>query len=875
VALPIALSHLTVTDGDDAYPAGFTLTVMNGSNYSRSGNTITPNANFVGTLSVPVRVNDGSADSNTFNLAVNVVSSNQPPVITGQTPNPLQATAGVALPIALSNLTVTDPDDTYPSGFTLTVSGGANYSLSGNTITPTSTFTGGLSVPVRVNDGAANSNTFNLAVNVSPANQPPVIVGPIPAQTGVEDAPFQLRDAAGAVTTLVPFFRDPNSGDTLTYQVTGLPSSLTANAATGQITGTPRPADVRAAPYVVAVTASDGKAPASSLPRQTFNLTISARDRADVSLTITGTPAPALVDTPVEWRFAVANAGPIASGGVALTAEFTGNPFGFTELAGCTVTPVADRQQLACTLPAIAAGTTSTLVLRGTTAQDGDVYVTGSVAGAPGSPLDPVAANNAAVATVHIARVASPGPAQQLAASSSTGIATGDVDGDTFVDVVLAGPTGVSVHLNIVDPQNSARRKLTDLPLAIGPATAVSNVLLADLDGDLDLDLVATNDTGGSNTVYTNGGSASFTPSATLGGGTTSGAASADFDGDGRADLVFSNSGASTVHLNRGGGTFGPAVTLGNDDSRDVLALDADLDGLTDLVFANANGPSRYYRNVGAGSFAPGVVVDSAAARSVATGDFNRDNRPDLVFGVRDSATGPPSNPVYQNNPGGAGSAVFVLVTKLGAAPTTRVRTADLDADGLVDVIALNTTGTHQVYRGNGAGGFTLHPVQFSADATGGMSAAKLSVDASIDIATGGTAGGAVFFNDGRGGLGRGDTAAPVIQLLGQSPVTIEFGATYQDAGATATDDVDGNITARIVTANPVNTAIVGAYTVSYDVMDSSGNAATRVTRNVQVAAREGTGGGGGGATGPVAALALLAWLIAIRLRRYRLAKSS
>jgi hypothetical protein len=132
-----------------------------------------------------------------------------------------------------------------------------------------------------------------------------------------------------------------------------------------------------------------------------------------------------------------------------------------------------------------------------------------------------------------------------------------------------------------------------------------------------------------------------------------------------------------------------------------------------------------------------------------------------------------------------------------------------------------------------------------------------------------------VLFNDGRGGLGRGDTTAPVIQLVGQSPVTVEYGATYQDAGATASDDVDGNISTRIVTSNPVNTAILGAYTVTYDVMDSSGNAAARVTRNVQVGAREGTGGGGGGAMGPVAALLLLAWLIALRVRRHRLASSS
>jgi MYXO-CTERM domain-containing protein len=54
-----------------------------------------------------------------------------------------------------------------------------------------------------------------------------------------------------------------------------------------------------------------------------------------------------------------------------------------------------------------------------------------------------------------------------------------------------------------------------------------------------------------------------------------------------------------------------------------------------------------------------------------------------------------------------------------------------------------------------------------------------------------------------------------------------------------------------------VNTALVGSYAITYDVTDSSGNAAAQVTRAVRVAPREGTGGGGGGANDMLA----LAWL--------------
>jgi len=79
------------------------------------------------------------------------------------------------------------------------------------------------------------------------------------------------------------------------------------------------------------------------------------------------------------------------------------------------------------------------------------------------------------------------------------------------------------------------------------------------------------------------------------------------------------------------------------------------------------------------------------------------------------------------------------------------------------------------------------------------------------------------------------DTTIPVITLSGDATVTIWVGAVYTDAGATATDNYDGNITDNITIVNPVNTAIVGSYTVTYNVSDTAGNAATQITRTVNV----------------------------------------
>ena len=79
------------------------------------------------------------------------------------------------------------------------------------------------------------------------------------------------------------------------------------------------------------------------------------------------------------------------------------------------------------------------------------------------------------------------------------------------------------------------------------------------------------------------------------------------------------------------------------------------------------------------------------------------------------------------------------------------------------------------------------------------------------------------------------DTTTPVITLIGDSQVNIEVGSAYTDAGATATDNYDGDLSSQIVVVNNVDVNMLGSYTVTYSVSDSSSNAATVVTRTVNV----------------------------------------
>ncbi|WP_197466587.1 DUF5011 domain-containing protein, partial [Oleiphilus sp. HI0080] len=79
------------------------------------------------------------------------------------------------------------------------------------------------------------------------------------------------------------------------------------------------------------------------------------------------------------------------------------------------------------------------------------------------------------------------------------------------------------------------------------------------------------------------------------------------------------------------------------------------------------------------------------------------------------------------------------------------------------------------------------------------------------------------------------DTTIPVITLLGSDPVDHEVGTVYTDAGATASDNIDGVITGNIGVTGSVNASVIGTYSLTYNVQDSSGNAAATVTRTVNV----------------------------------------
>ena len=82
------------------------------------------------------------------------------------------------------------------------------------------------------------------------------------------------------------------------------------------------------------------------------------------------------------------------------------------------------------------------------------------------------------------------------------------------------------------------------------------------------------------------------------------------------------------------------------------------------------------------------------------------------------------------------------------------------------------------------------------------------------------------------------DTTAPVITLIGSTVIELTVGDTFTDQGATATDNVDGDLTSSITSTSTVNTSVVGFYYVLYSVTDAAGNSAAEYREiNVRAAA--------------------------------------
>ncbi len=278
------------------------------------------------------------------------------------------------------------------------------------------------------------------------------------------------------------------------------------------------------------------------------------------------------------------------------------------------------------------------------------------------------------------------------------GVTAVDLSGDGLRDLVVSG--GAAVHVLLNQGEGSFAPPI-EYPHDQSPQV----VTAADLDGDGDFDLATGSDLGNRISVMLNQGDGSFAPPVHTPVGAVTQIGTADLNGDGKLDLVYTAGSMVSVSLNEGGGTFGPTTSVGLGDT---------------FVFADLNGDGK---------------LDLAAANTSTKGAL-----------------------VWMGNGDGTFGASSAYAAGLLPSPKA-ITAADLDGDGKLDLAALKTNTSFAsevlVLRNNGNGTFAA-PVTYGEvgdDAARSLTALDLDGDArpELAVANGEYAGLDVLRNAGNG----------------------------------------------------------------------------------------------------------------------------
>ena len=192
-----------------------------------------------------------------------------------------------------------------------------------------------------------------------------------------------------------------------------------------------------------------------------------------------------------------------------------------------------------------------------------------------------------------------------------------------------------------------------------------------------------------------------------------------DFNGDGRSDLFWRNdNGLVGDWLGSVSGTVSPnagmPLTGVSTDWHLAATGDFDGDGRSDLLWRNDNGALGTWRATAAGGFTVTPALTSVPTdwKVAGTGDFNGDGRVDILWRNVDGTVGDWLSVAGGGFASNAGS--------VAAVPTSWkvVGTGDFNGDGRDDILWRNIDGTIGNWFGNANGGFTYNPVSVSAAPT-------------------------------------------------------------------------------------------------------------------------------------------------------------
>jgi uncharacterized protein (TIGR03437 family) len=302
------------------------------------------------------------------------------------------------------------------------------------------------------------------------------------------------------------------------------------------------------------------------------------------------------------------------------------------------------------------------------------------------------------------------------------GIATADMNGDGFSDVVVGDGT-ISILLRNPKAQLNAAVNYT-----LQSGSQAREVALGDLNGDGKNDVVAASQiiengatVGGTVDVALNNGDGTLgTQHSYALGAPPSGIVMGDFNGDGKPDVAVGLSGGESVLLGNGDGTLQPAVnySVGNFSVFSTVIGDFNGDGKLDIVAGvgtdyTAPGALVLLPGNGDGTFQNAVTIQVGSPAgtpiALATGDVNGDGIPDIVASVYGQ-----NNSIVVLLGNGNGTFRQQAPISNSAAGGSPLALVDLNGDGVLDLVVGNTDQTDYML-GNGDG--TFQTVQYFSSA--------------------------------------------------------------------------------------------------------------------------------------------------------------
>ena len=342
-------------------------------------------------------------------------------------------------------------------------------------------------------------------------------------------------------------------------------------------------------------------------------------------------------------------------------------------------------------------------------------------------------------------------PPLQVGNSVSRDVALIDVDGDGYLDAVVANDGQANkVWLNTLDTFNPPLRIFSDSGQSLGTAASQS-VAVGDVDQNGELDVFVANK-GEANRVWLNTNGVFSTNGQALGNAASLAVALHDIDQDGDLDAFVANENQADEIWENDEGQFSLVQSLGSSASQEVVLGDLDNDSDLDAIVVNDNQENVVWQNDGSGTFSDsGLSLGNSASSDVALADLDRDGDLD-AFITNKSGQG---NRVWQNNAVHRNIPFVDSGQNLGDEWSVGVVLGDLDSDGDLDAFVTNDFGEGNrvlLNDGNGLFSYTAQSIGNSSSQLAALGDVDEDGDLDAFVANVGSANAnKVWLNDGSG----------------------------------------------------------------------------------------------------------------------------